>query len=439
MAWQDLIKDATYTAPSGKEYSFKYSSGLSSETDLKTATFTFPEKDGALVTPLGYGGRKFPMTCKFYGEDCIVDADAFEEALKERGYGELQHPVYGVHKVVPTGSIKRSDDVVLGLNESTIDVVFSETLVDETFPDSNVLSQDLIESGLDSFVTAAAAEFASDMSPENVAETISVQGTLKSIVRSIDDGISVLAKESTSTYTQFQEIQSGLSSSISRLVDDPIAVAEQILFLSKAPSRLCINVSAKIEGYASVIKSLINNFKKDAFGINAAKNQFISTRLAVQGLMISLASGVAVAMTASGEIDSPASESATSVSTHESNPGTFKSREDAIVAANAILELYDDVVAFLDAKTDLDLIVETGEGFGYMRDVVITSVQMIVDQSFRLSTRRIITLGCDRQIVELLYELYGNLDRIDEFIIDNHLNYNEIALLPMGREVAYYV
>ena len=105
MAWDTDIIEAVYTAPSGKKYNFQYDSKLSSETDLKTATFTFPERDGALVVPLGVGGRRFAFTCYFYGKNSNKDADAFENGLKERGYGELQHPIYGTHKVVPTGTI----------------------------------------------------------------------------------------------------------------------------------------------------------------------------------------------------------------------------------------------------------------------------------------------------------------------------------------------
>ena len=63
----------------------------------------------------------------------------------------------------------------------------------------------------------------------------------------------------------------------------------------------------------------------------------------------------------------------------------------------------------------------------------------IILPSCFLPTRKSIILGEDRQVVELVYELYGNLNRLDEFIVDNNLNYNEIEVIPMGREVAYYV
>lgn len=379
------------------------------------------------------------MTCRFYGEDCIIAADAFESALKERGYGELQHPIYGVHKVVPTGTIKRSDNIVNELNVSTVEITFSETLIDETFPDSKILDQDTIVKSMDSFMDAGAAEFAKDMVPGNISESIRNQNTLKDISTTISDGIVDIAKESTSVYSSFQQVQSGLGSAISNLVENPLAVAQEILFLTKVPSRLCINVFKKIEGYAVAITDIINDYKNDRFGINAAKDAFVCARLALQGLISSLASGVALAMTGDGVIDSPANENSAAVTDIQSNPSTFKSREEAINAADMILGLYDKVVEFLDNKTDEDYIVETGEGFSAMRDVVVTSVHMIISQSFNLDTRKIVKLGRDRQIVELLYEIYGDISRIDEFIVDNKLDYNEIQLIPMGREIAYYV
>ena len=86
------------------------------------------------------------------------------------------------------------------------------------------------------------------------------------------------------------------------------------------------------------------------------------------------------------------------------------------------MKLNDSVVDFEEKNVGKDYFVETGEGFGAMRDVVAASVSQIIDNSFSLPTRKTIVLGRDRQIVELLYDLYGNLDRMDEFIIDNNIN-----------------
>lgn len=438
MSWNNEIKDAQYTSPSGRTFTFQYGP-LSKETELKTATFTFPEKDGALVVPLGIGGKTFPLACFFYGENCLQEANDFENGLMERGYGELQHPIYGVHKVVPTGSIKRSDDLVQGLNVSQVDVTFAETIIDETFPDSAILNQDAVTAKVDAFNEASVKEFVKNMNPENVSESLKVQGTLKAQTRAIEDNIIPLAKQSVSTYTRFQEIDENLKANIPSLSEKKEEIAQQALKLIELSSKLPTPVATKTDAYNSLAEKIINDFKNDPAGINAVKNQFICTRLILCSTLVSLASGIALALDSNGEIDSPASASAVGVTNSSSNPGRFKSRDEAVACAVYLSNMYDSVVDFLDSKIDEDLIVETGESFVAMHDCVALSIKLIVEQSFNLTSRKKITLGKDRQIMELLAELYGNFDRLDEFIVDNNLTYDEIQLIPMGREVAYYV
>ena len=84
MAWSDEIQEAAYNSPSGKRQTFLYEN-VSRETDLKTASFVFPELDGALIQSLGLGGRTFPLKCIFSGASCNKEADSFEKLLSERG------------------------------------------------------------------------------------------------------------------------------------------------------------------------------------------------------------------------------------------------------------------------------------------------------------------------------------------------------------------
>ena len=69
------------------------------------------------------------------------------------------------------------------------------------------------------------------------------------------------------------------------------------------------------------------------------------------------------------------------------------------------------------------------------------SEKLLIENSFSLPSVKIIKLDRDRQVVELLCQLYGEdgFNRMDEFINDNALTADEIVCLPMGREVKYYV
>ena len=419
MASVNDLREACYTSPSGKKFYFEYDSKLGSETDLKTATFTFPDRDGALVVPLGLGGRRFSFSCNFFGSRCLKQANEFEDGLKERGYGELVHPLYGVHKVVPTGSISRSDDVVAGINISSVSVTFAETLIDVDVINSEVVSAEEIASKMDEYEEKSTWEYVKDFVADRVQDAIWAANMLRSGLNFVAQNLQRIANFEKKILSKFNSLQNELFSSIDNIVSSIDDVAIQTIKLIRLPANAAINASAKVEGYAAAARGIIRNFKNDPANITNAKNQWAATRLMLQSLIVACAGGVAVSISKSNL--------------------TLRSREEAVRIATDIAELYDEIIEFEEKNVEKDFFVETGEGYNSMRDVVSMSIQHIIECSFSLPNRKSIILGEDRQIIELVYELYGNLDELDEFIIDNNLNYNEIEVIPMGREVAYYV
>lgn len=417
MAWIDEIVEAKYTSPSGLEFIFKYQE-VSKETDLKTATFTFPGRDGAYIQSLGIGGRRFPLACYFFGENCFQEATAFEDALGESGYGELQHPIYGVRKVIPTGSIKRTDNLVTALNQSLVDIVFSETIIDETFPSSSVLSEDIIAADFDAFSEAAAQEFVEYMNPANISESIKVQVVMMEQAMMIKESLSDIIKLNSEVWTEFQTIYSSLEKSLDDFVNNKLTIARQIIRLVKLPGKIVTSALVKIEGYTNMANEIMRVFSRDPVGIGNIKNQFIATRLTLQAAITSIISGVA--LTATSGV-------------------AFFSRGDAVESTAILLELFDKTIIFCDDKVKKNLFVDVAEGYEQMYKVVSEGTQFIIDSSFSLPARRIIKLGRDRNIIELLTELYGNVSRMDEFIIDNKLTIDDIEILSMGKEVEYYV
>lgn len=413
------LREACYTSPSGKKFYFDYDSKLSSETDLKTATFTFPDKDGALVVPLGLGGRRFSFSCNFYGSRCLKQANEFEEGLKERGYGELVHPLYGVHKVVPTGSISRADDVVAGINVSSVSVTFAETLIEMSVINSEIVGSDRINSAMDEFEKKSAAEYVKDFLTKRVQDAIWAADMFKKGLKLATDSLEKVARLEKSIAVKWDNIQAELYDNLDSLVSAADDVAIQTVKLLRLPANTSTNAGAKIEGYASAARDIIFNFKNDPANLTNAKNQWAATRLMLDSLAVACAGGVSV--------------------TDSSSKNSFKSREEAVKAATDIAELYDEIIAFEERNVGKDFFVETGDGYSAMHDAVALSIQHIIDNSFALPNRKRTVLGEDRQVIELVYELYGDLSKLDEFIIDNNLNYNELEVIPMGREVAYYV
>lgn len=449
MAWSDEISEAAYTSPGGKRVVFNYESGVERTTPLKTAENTFPDVDGAEIQSLGLGGKKFPMTAIFSGADCLKDADAFEELLCERGYGVLEHPIYGKHTVVPTGEIGRSDDLVAGLNESRVKVTFSETISDRTFPDSEVAAVDTMTAAIDGYADAAVASFAEMIETGSVDDEMQLQSVLKTQSDSLFKGISNFAKQAGDKAKDLQQkIQTfrdnvnGWISKVDQIAANAENVAVTLIKTARLPSELAINALAKIDGYSSIIKDIINNVKKDPVGVNAIKNQYAATSTMLGALVAAMGFGVAKTAQESGG----SSAGTTSASNGglagglSLNVGGFLSRSAVLSAADSVVAQFDVYKEYMDAQTAKNAFVDTGEGYEALLETVVSAVQVLETVSFDLPVTRIVKLGRDRQVLELLTEFYGadGFDRLDQFITDNELTADEIVLIPMGREVRYY-
>lgn len=466
MAWTDEISEAVYTAPSGKRIVFGYDSALSRSTPLKTAEHTFPDVDGAEIQSLGLGGKKFPMTAIFSGGECLSLADAFEAALCERGYGTLEHPIYGKHTVVPTGTIERTDDLVSALNESRVKITFSETLT-ESLPLSELAAEDALDAAMNKYENAASSSFLNLIVTGTVDDELQLQGVMRTQDNSLFKGIAKLCekcsniKEKQSLLQMLNEFKLNVTNWVSKvdtLASKAQEIATVVIKTARLPSEIAIEGLAKIEGYSSVIKDLLNNVKMDPVGANAIKNQFAATSTMVGAMVAALSYGVAKSAKEGASASGGSSGSLSSFSSSggsasggssggsgseavgQSNAGKILSRGDVFAIADAVAVQFEVYKDYIDAQVAKNAFVDTGESYEAVLETVIKSVQMLHEVAFDLPMARTIKLGKDRQLYELLCELYGKqgFDRVDEFIMDNGLNADEIELIPMGREVRYY-
>lgn len=422
MAWNDRIIEARYTSPSGSSFTFAYED-LKKKTSLKTATFLFPEKDGAYLQSLGRAGRNFPMACIFHGPDCMEEASAFERALEERGVGELQHPIYGTFKVVPTGELDRADNLVSGANQTVIDVVFAETILPDNSLTSSILKEDKISASLDRFSDAASGEFDRLITIDNVSDAIDLQSTLNGQTALVEDNLTDLAKKDPKTYTNFLAIAKEMPDTINNVGRNKLAVAKKSYNMIMMPSKIVTDTSSKIKSYARMVTAFTNTYTKDPLGLNNIKNQYASTKFCLYTALSAVSSGLAVSSLKTGS---------------KAAGAAFSSRQQAVAAAARVRVMFDQVQEFVDIKNSKDLFVDAGGGYEAMLEVVKESLDIIINSSFQLPVRRVISLDQDRQIMELMTELYGNLDHIDEFIIENKLTADEIEILPRGKKVVYY-
>jgi len=451
------VKEARYTSPSGSEHAFAFGD-VSRTTELKTGVFTYPMRDGATVQHQGRGAMTFPLTCVFHGEGCMEAATAFEEALAERGAGELRHPIYGTHRVKPAGNITREDPLVTGMNQSTVTITFTEHLDgDGEEAVLNEVAADAVDEGHGLFEEAAAAGFAGAMAPvETVGERLAVTAALETQAQSIIDNMEPLAASDRRSYPDWLASASELKDSIPRLYGTgasaagrteatyarALNIARLALRLMKTPSRLSITLSSKTQGYAALTAALTNQFRNDPFDARKTRNAHAAAMLGLSGSVAAIASGAAISAAqaaASPAATQPPAGSAGEPAAASQNPGAA-SREEAVETAARILDMLDTVTAFSDARTAQNIFADANSASHIsLKTLVYQSAKLITDASFALPMQRAFTLDRDRQVIELCAELYGTVDCLDWFITSNNFSIDEIEVLPMGTRVTHYV
>lgn len=439
MAWTNTITEAAYIASNGKRMVFNYDPALKKSTPLKTAEHTFPDVDGAEIQPLGLGGKKFPVSAIFDGPDCMKDADTFEQLLSVRGYGILEHPIYGKHTVVPTGEIGRSDNLVSGLNESVVEVTFAETITDKEFPESEVSAIDALDAAAEAYEGSAVASFLELIETETVEAEIQLQTVLKNQTDVFFKGISQLAdkvknfQEKAAILQKIDEFKKNIkewTSKIDQLKSNAENIANVMIKTAKLTAQTVMDADTKIRGYVNVVKNLLNNVKREAVGVIGIKNQYAPTNLMVGALTESLSQGVAK----TAVVDT------TNASSDRTSDGGFISRAAVLEVTDQIIQAFEVYKEYMDSQICKNAFVDTGEGYEALLEIVVDSVQVLQTVAFELPVTRIVKLGRDRQILEFLTEVYGaeGFDKMDQFITDNKLTADEIVVLPMGREVRYY-
>lgn len=288
MAWNDEIQEAAYNSPSGKRQTFIYEN-VSRETDLKTASFVFPELDGALIQSLGLGGRTFPLKCIFSGASCNKEADSFEKLLSERGHGILEHPVYGKINVVPTGKIKRTDNILDGANESSVEVTFSETLVDKEEPSSEVATADKLNVAMDEYENSAAADFAGNIYTDSIEDKMQLQAAMKSNANSTFKGVEKMIKAAPKNkkranlfqwYDSAKRFINSIIDNVDKIGTFANEVATTTIKMIRLPSQITSDAFSKLAGYQLMIRDIANNIKADPFGTKAVTNQWAAATLA---------------------------------------------------------------------------------------------------------------------------------------------------------------
>lgn len=403
MAWQDRLRDAAYTSPSGVRLTFDYEAATETFEQLGGA-FNFPDAKGTFVQTLGSSGRRYPLRLIMWGGDYDTQAQAWMDALQEAGVGTLEHPAYGRKTVVPSGSVSRRDEFVRGAGQAVIEVTFFET-TGLVYPSPQELS-DIGQAVSDAGVAQAENLAGADVLV-TAPERADFQSRYNAALDSAAEALRPISSTVASVERQFIAIESSINRGIDVLIRDPLTLAYQTQQLLQAPARALQAAGDRLSAYKSLLSGFIGSTPD-------RKTALYNSDTWVTGTL----TATALASTTT----------------------TFTRRPDAINAAEQILEAAEQVAAWRDDNFAALGEIDEGGVWQALQELVSATAGALVQQSFGLASERTIILTSDRTIVDLAFELYGSVDdRLDALVNDNNLSGDEILEVHRGRAVTYYV
>ncbi|WP_297285450.1 DNA circularization N-terminal domain-containing protein [uncultured Brachyspira sp.] len=416
MSWEDRLLEASYISPSGIPFNFLYED-VSYEFDKKTTSFIFPDIDGAYVQDMGVGENRYPLNIIFCGENYDLEADRFIKALKEKGRGTLIHPKYGIKKVVPFGTIKRNDGIVNNANQCIFEIIFIE---DNIRTDNSLLGSisniiDKIQNCVDVYAQYASFNFVKTFAVTSVGELITIRDIATQSFTDVFNQISYIAGINDDYDSILKLLNDSFIDTINEIGNKPINAINMLMSAMLIPAQIPnYDVSSKLDIFENLINpKLKTKYNKSIYDANIANTNFAIDKV----FMYTAAAGMCQSVIYS----------------------EIKTRDKALEINDRINNNYNNIQRWLDDNIKSLSFTDDESDYNNILELISQTKNYLVNNAFNLSSANKIILDEDRNIFELVSELYGSLENIDDFISLNKLNIQEIEILPKGKEIVYYL
>jgi len=441
-AWLDALLPGTYTPPNVPPgigtltYDFE---DLRIEGNNKGTAYEFADATGTYVKPRGASSRRYPMRMWFSGPTYHLQAKAFAKGLESGGVGRLGHPIDGPLDVIPLGKWRRTDRLVNGANMAMFELTFFNT-IGVVWPTAQLDPAAAILSTIAAFNAASAALLDAQLDLDSALEVASFKDKYDALVKRASNVLRVITDKQNDVKRKFDGIVDSINSGIDVLIRDPLTLAFQTKQMLGAPALALADIRARLDAFKNLAGDIFSASDSIATPVfdgpgspgspgfgpgndSQSPNTFHLYDLFVTGAVV-------------GQILS-------------SINNEFTTAPDAILAAEEILDLADDMQVWQDVNweaigdstfsTAANL--DTGEGYQELQQAVALATGRLIEISFTLKQERSIVLERDRAPIELCAELYGDLsdESYDFFLSSNDFNGDEMMELPRGTEVLYYV
>lgn len=410
MAWQDRIKEAAYTSPSGVRTVLFYEN-VSQLVDKKANIFIFPDQDGAFVQDLGRGPRRFPLTLFFFGTDYDTAAAAFTVSLEEKGIGKLEHPIYGEFSVIPL-SIERRDNLKTGANQAIFRVEFVETIA-AAVPGGTVDSVSTVEALSESVAETAPVTFLQQLLLDLPGGITAARGAMTSALSRSRTFISPLAALSTDITADYLAIDTSIVAGISATEFDPVTVASQYYRLITLPAEGNAPTANKVVAYTDFTESVTESEFAESIFSPLPQSQFAAD---------SLAGSIGI----------------TALALSTSRADDLRTRGQSVTLSESLALTSTAVTDWQDNQRESLNILDTGETYQKRQALVALESGRLVNESFNLAIEKSIVTDRPRAPLEVSGPLGSSLDEsFDALIVQNNLGGRDIIEVPRDKRLVF--
>jgi hypothetical protein len=420
--WERLEADLVLKSPKGTEFRPRYRGDDSFKFEKRLGIYEMPLVKGAIIQDMDAGPMRIPLDLWFDGRNNDVDARAFFAACKERGKWEMTHPVHGFYGLqLVSVEMVNSNDGITRVSTDWIEYIDPKEL-----KTARELAG-IVDEKMGAVSLGALSEF--------VAELNAATGALKHVIKTTSQGIENVVDWA--LYPLFGTVNAvddamsavhvGITDSLNAVAIPLAELGGQLQALVEYPALATRDRKKRLDGYGELAIGLFALMPGGATTplkrtSNAAtqRNNLLVLDLALSSCINALAR---IATTSD-----------------------YKTREEALDTASEISALFNDIIARLEEQqaayngnfVDAQFFAQK-QTYTDLALLMSATIQYILQVSFDLKIKQVITLQRPTLPVMLAAEYYDDFEKVDFLIDTNELKGADIILLPAGREVAIYV
>lgn len=405
--YTERLRELKYISPSGQRFYLAFDE-VSEESGKKAPVSEFPDQNQGVVQDLGEQTLVYQITCYIHGNDYDLESDRFRKALTEKGPGILQHPRYGTFKALPT-SRKVIERFVDGAGEAVFDITFIKV---EDVPITRYTTASMGQ------LVIANVDLAQVATLATLADTVITDARkLAALVNNVRNGIALaghflrgISGMAAAVQSQINKTINGIISEVETLAATPQDLMESMISLYRLPGRTITSVKEKVEAYINIFTTIAADFVT----VTEEYGELIGQIFTAQSNGVAIATAEAV------------------------TAGTIKTTAEAaaiIASLSALKSDIDDTTQDMEDAGDFSADYEMQAA---VKLAVSNALRYVIDQALSLPVEQRFTLERDVPPNVLLWELDGDVSRLEEFIDYNDLQSDEIFTIPRGREVKWY-